>query len=115
MGYPGNPKTRQVETSVNKTDMTAYYLEARHANHYKLFNLAEETYDTLIFHGQVENYDVHGYPAPTLGLLVRICTTVEAWLTADPENVAVIHCYVSPVECLYCRMVEVERCCYVPV
>jgi len=40
---------------------------------------------------------------------------VEAWLTADPENVAVIYCYVSPVECLYCRMVEVERCCYVPV
>ena len=53
MGYPGNPKTRRMEASVNKADMTAYYLEARHPNHYKLFNLAEETYDTLLFQNSV--------------------------------------------------------------
>ena len=53
MGYPGNPQTHKTETSVNKMDMTAYYLDAHHPNHYKLFNLAEETYDTLIFHGMV--------------------------------------------------------------
>lgn len=53
MGYPGNPKTRRVDTAVNKADMTAYYLEARHPGHYKLFNLAEETYDTLLFHDMV--------------------------------------------------------------
>ena len=53
MGFPGNPQTHKTETSVNKMDMTAYYLDAHHPNHYKLFNLAEETYDTLIFHGMV--------------------------------------------------------------
>ena len=53
MGYPGNPQTRKTQTSVNKMDMTAYYLDAHHPNHYKLFNLAEETYDALIFHDMV--------------------------------------------------------------
>ncbi|KAK8812776.1 hypothetical protein WA538_002510, partial [Blastocystis sp. DL] len=93
MGFPGNPQTHKTETSVNKMDMTAYYLDAHHPNHYKLFNLAEETYDTLIFHGMVENYNFHGFPAPTLGLLIHICTSIESWLCEDPANVAVVHCY----------------------
>lgn len=53
MGFPGNPKTRNVEAKINKCDITAYYLEARHPNHYMIFNLAEETYDTFLFHDQV--------------------------------------------------------------
>lgn len=53
MGFPGNPKTKNIEAQVNKCDITAYYLEARHPNHYMIFNLAEETYDTFLFHDQV--------------------------------------------------------------
>lgn len=53
MGFPGNPKTRNIGAQINKCDMTAYYLEARHPNHYMLFNLAEETYDAFLFHDQV--------------------------------------------------------------
>lgn len=39
------------------------------------------------------NYDFTGYPAPPLGLLMKICTNIETWIKKDPENVAVIHCY----------------------
>ena len=53
MGFPGNPKTRKVETQINKCDVTAMYLETKHPNHYMLFNLAEETYDAFLFHDQV--------------------------------------------------------------
>ena len=44
---------KNIEAQVNKCDITAYYLEARHPNHYMIFNLAEETYDTFLFHDQV--------------------------------------------------------------
>lgn len=44
---------------------------------------------------QVENYNFHGFPAPTLGLLIHICTSIESWLCEDASNVAVVHCYVD--------------------
>lgn len=94
MGYPGNPKTRNLQSAMNKGDVTAYYLEAQHKDHYMLFNLAEETYDTILFHDRVMNYNLNGYPAPGLGLLVKICTGIESWLSSDPKNIAVVHCYV---------------------
>ena len=40
------------------------------------------------------NYDFTGYPAPSLGLLIKICTNIETWLSEDPSNIAVVHCYV---------------------
>ena len=43
----------------------------------------------------MENYNFHGFPAPTLGLLIHICTSIESWLCEDPANVAVVHCYVD--------------------
>ena len=49
---------------------------------------------SLLDNGQVENFNFNGYPAPTLGLLIKICTSVETWLSSNPENVAVVHCYV---------------------
>ena len=33
-----------------------------------------------------------GFPSPPLGLLFKICTSMENWLHADPANVVVVHC-----------------------
>ena len=41
---------------------------------------------------QVLEYKFPGHPAPPLGLLFKICTSVESWLDADEKNVAVVHC-----------------------
>jgi hypothetical protein len=41
---------------------------------------------------QVLEYRFPGHPAPPLGMLFKICTSIENWLAADPENVAVVHC-----------------------
>jgi len=35
-----------------------------------------------------------GFPAPPLGLLFKLVTSIENWLAADPANVAVVHCMV---------------------
>ena len=53
MGFPGNPKTKKVSTTLNKAETIAYYLETCYPNRYMLFNLAEETYDTYLFHDHV--------------------------------------------------------------
>ena len=37
-------------------------------------------------------YKFPGHPAPPLGLMFKLCTSVESWTEADPRNVAVIHC-----------------------
>ena len=35
---------------------------------------------------------VPSFGGPPLGLLVRMCASVESWLAGDPRNVAVVHC-----------------------
>ena len=101
MGFPGNPKTRKIEGHTNNRESIAYYLETRHPNHFKLFNLTEEEYDTLLFansvltpvsfHPQVTHYSFTGYSSPSLGLLFRILLDMEAYLAASEDNVAVVH------------------------
>jgi protein-tyrosine phosphatase len=41
---------------------------------------------------QVMECHFPGFPSPPLGLLIKIVTSIENWLAADPANVAVIHC-----------------------
>lgn len=43
---------------------------------------------------QVMEYKFPGHPAPPLGMLCKMCTSIESWLAADPENVVVVHCMV---------------------
>ena len=33
-----------------------------------------------------------GHPAPPLGMLFKICASLESWLEADADNVAAVHC-----------------------
>ena len=55
-------------------------------------NISEEGYDYSLFNDQVLEYKFPGHPAPPLGLLFKICTSIESWLDADEKNVAIIHC-----------------------
>ena len=57
-----------------------------------IWNISEEAYDYQLFADQVLEYKFPGHPAPPLGLLFKICTSIESWLDADEKNVAVIHC-----------------------
>ena len=57
-----------------------------------VWNVSEEGYDYGKFGDQVLEFKFPGHPAPPLGLLFKICTSVESWLAADPANVAAMHC-----------------------
>ena len=57
-----------------------------------IWNISEESYDYNLFNDQVLEYRFPGHPAPPLGLLFKICTSIESWLDADEKNIAIAHC-----------------------
>ena len=71
----------------------ASFLKEKHAGHFMIWNISEEAYDYTVFDNQVLDYKFPGHPAPPLGILFKICTSMESWLDADPLNVGVVHCY----------------------
>ncbi len=76
----------------NDINVVAAYLRKKHQGRFMIWNISEESYDYTKFVDQVLEYRFPGHPAPPLGLLFKICTSVESWLDADDKNVAVIHC-----------------------
>lgn len=43
---------------------------------------------------KIVSYDLHGMPAPSLGMLMKMCIAMETWLADDENNVVVVHCLV---------------------
>ena len=60
-----------------------------------IFNLSDEVYETMLFNDHVVSYDLMGMPAPSLGMLMKICVAMETYLSDSPENVVVVHCLVG--------------------
>lgn len=93
MGFPGsNAVPTGSVMRYNPIDSVAYLLNSRHNGRYMIWNLSEEPYEYSKFQEQVLEFKFPGHPAPPLGLLFRICTSMESWLEADPNNVAAVHC-----------------------
>lgn len=76
----------------NDINIVSKFLKQKHGSHFMIWNVSEETYDYSLFGDQVLEYSFPGHPAPPLGLLFKICMSVESWLDADEKNVAVVHC-----------------------
>lgn len=91
MAFPADV-TRQSSTSGNDITKVAAYLKKHHEGKFMIWNISEETYDSSLFADQVLEYRFPGHPSPPLGLLFKICTSIESWLDADEENIGIIHC-----------------------
>lgn len=53
------------------------------------------TYDAHeLVHFQVICYDFLGMPAPSLGMIMKMCVAMETWLGDHEDNVVVVHCLV---------------------
>ena len=92
MAFPFDPKKPGNTEGGNDINTVARFLKQRHGSHFMIWNVSEEPYDYSLFGDQVLEYKFPGHPAPPLGLLFKICTSVESWLDADEKNVAVVHC-----------------------
>ena len=92
MSYPNDYSVKSKIQGGNDIEIVAGYLNQYHKGRYMIWNISEESYDYTRFNEQVLEYRFPGHPAPPLGLMFKICTSVESWLNADRENVAVVHC-----------------------
>lgn len=47
------------------------------------------------YNTKILSYDLLGMPAPSLGMIMKMCVSMETWLGDNDENVVVVHCLVS--------------------
>jgi len=90
MGFP----SENVESIYrNPLDEVRNFLEKKHKDHYKIYNLcSERSYDIQKFHSRVSVYPFDDHNPPEFGQMRPFCEDVSRWLEEDPENVAVVHC-----------------------
>ena len=96
MGFPwdgrssaGSAAARQ---TANPIKAVAAHLRSYHEGHYMVLNVSEEQYDYGTFDMNVLEFKFPGHPAPPLGMLFKICASLESWIVADAANVAAVHC-----------------------
>ena len=96
MGFPASrnaaPGSASARASANPIGAVAAHLESYHEGHYMVLNVSEEKYDYGHFGDNVLEFKFPGHPAPPLGMLFKICASLESWIEADPRNVAAVHC-----------------------
>ena len=90
MGYPSESMESMYRNSL---DDVKRFLDERHLDHYKIYNLcSERCYDTQKFHGRVAVYPFDDHAPPEFGQILPFCRDVQSWLDQHPDNVAVVHC-----------------------
>uniref|UniRef100_H2NJZ4 TPTE n=1 Tax=Pongo abelii TaxID=9601 RepID=H2NJZ4_PONAB len=77
----------------NPIEEVVQFLENKHPNHYRVYNLCSETaYDPKHFHNRVGRIMIDDHNVPTLHEMVVFTRKLNEWMAQDLENIIAIHC-----------------------
>nr|XP_054385406.1 phosphatidylinositol 3,4,5-trisphosphate 3-phosphatase TPTE2-like isoform X13 [Pongo abelii] len=77
----------------NPIEEVVQFLENKHPNHYRVYNLCSETaYDPKHFHNRVGRIMIDDHNVPTLHEMVVFTKKLNEWMAQDLENITAIHC-----------------------
>lgn len=78
----------------NNIDEVVKFLDTKHYNHYKIYNLcSEKRYDPAKFHNRVAcEYSFDDHSVIPLGSLISLIKDLMNWLNLNERNVACVHC-----------------------
>ncbi|KAL1266645.1 hypothetical protein QQF64_002320 [Cirrhinus molitorella] len=90
MSFPSSGKQALYRNPIREV---ARFLDTKHLDHYKVFNLcSEKGYDPKFFHYRVERVMIDDHNVPSLEDMLRYTACVREWMAADSRNVIAIHC-----------------------
>lgn len=96
MGYPSDKALQSLIR--NRIESVAKFLNERHEDSYRIFNLCKESdYDISFFGNRVVHVPLEDHNPPTFSQIINFCDQMDEWLKESPQNMAVIHCKAGKV------------------
>ncbi|KPP77925.1 phosphatidylinositol-3,4,5-trisphosphate 3-phosphatase TPTE2-like [Scleropages formosus] len=90
MSFPSSGKQSLYRNPIKEV---ARFLDTKHKDHYKVYNLcSEKSYDPQFFHYRVERIFIDDHNVPSLEDMLMYTASVREWMSADPSNIIAIHC-----------------------
>ncbi|XP_048092649.1 putative tyrosine-protein phosphatase TPTE isoform X1 [Alosa pseudoharengus] len=90
MSFPSSGKQSLYRNPIKEV---ARFLDTKHLDHYKVYNLcSEKGYDHEFFHYRVERVLIDDHNVPSLDDMLKYTASVREWMSADSRNVIAIHC-----------------------
>lgn len=90
MSFPSSGKQSFYRNPIKDV---ARFLDSKHKDHYKIYNLcSEKGYDPEFFHYRVERFFIDDHNVPSLADMLKFTASVRSWMAQDPKNVIAIHC-----------------------
>ncbi|XP_051972151.1 phosphatidylinositol 3,4,5-trisphosphate 3-phosphatase TPTE2-like isoform X1 [Xyrauchen texanus] len=90
MSFPSSGKQALYRNPIREV---ARFLDTKHLDHYKVYNLcSENSYDPKFFHYRVDRVPIDDHNVPSLEDMLRYTASVREWMALDSWNVIAIHC-----------------------